>query len=58
MLEMGHGRHGGGRKGHPLSFTHSNHTASQQGPESWAEEAWGASGGPLCPRKALKWGRS
>lgn len=45
-------------KGHPLSFTHSTLTASQLGPESWAKEAWGASRGPLCPRKALKWGRS
>lgn len=27
MLELGHGRDGGGRKGHPLSFTHSNLTA-------------------------------
>lgn len=26
------------------------------GPESWAQEAWGVSRDPLCPRKALKWG--
>jgi hypothetical protein len=42
-----------GKKGHLLSFTHSNIIV---GPAPWAQKVWGALGCPLCPRKALKWG--
>lgn len=43
----------GWERGHLLSFTHCNLAAQ---PAPWAREVWVASRGPLCPRKALKWG--
>lgn len=43
----------GWERGRLFSFTHS-HPAAQPAP--WAREVWVASRGPLCPRKALKWG--